>query len=155
MCSLQYKCISSYAFASLGALEGAIALSTGTLRELSAQSIVDCSCELAFSELFNPYACLTALHQGRVMLHYIFPVLPISYASIIQRFSQNQSSTHIILDGYALTLIMLSWAVQYGNRGCSGGTVENAYAYIINNKGVDPASYYPFKGYVSEIKQRE
>ena len=44
--SLQYNCVSCYAFAALGALEGAIALSSGTLIDLSAQSIVDCSREL-------------------------------------------------------------------------------------------------------------
>ena len=40
-------------------------------------------------------------------------------------------------------------AVPYGNHGCSGGRAGNTYDYIINNGGVDLASYYPFKGRVS------
>ena len=46
-------------------------------------------------------------------------------------------------------------AVPYGNHGCSGGTAENAFMYIINNGGVDLSKYYPFKGRVREPKDSE
>lgn len=40
---VQGQCLSCYAFSALGALEGAVALATGNLEDLSAQNIVDCS----------------------------------------------------------------------------------------------------------------
>ena len=39
----QGQCAASYAFSSMGALEGAQALATGNLKALSEQNIIDCS----------------------------------------------------------------------------------------------------------------
>ena len=40
------------------------------------------------------------------------------------------------------------YAVSFGNHGCSGGTIENTFMYIIENGGVDLDKYYPFKARV-------
>ena len=38
--------------------------------------------------------------------------------------------------------------VSYGNHGCNGGNMYNAYAYVVANNGVDSQSSYPFQGRV-------
>ena len=43
-----------------------------------------------------------------------------------------------------LTLDILLFAVSYGNHGCKGGNMYNAYQYIVANDGVTTASSYPF-----------
>lgn len=45
---MQGWCGSSYAFSAIGAMEGAWAIQRGTLRNLSAQNIVDCSGKHSF-----------------------------------------------------------------------------------------------------------
>jgi hypothetical protein len=37
-------------------------------------------------------------------------------------------------------------STKYGNNGCSGGLMDNAYKYIITNKGIDSEDDYPYKG---------
>ena len=48
-----------------------------------------------------------------------------------------------------MTHITCLTAVPYGNHGCSGGTIENTFMYIINNGGVELEEHYPFTGRVS------
>lgn len=41
--------------------------------------------------------------------------------------------------------------VPYGNYGCRGGNMHNAYQYIISNEGIDSDDSYPYAEYVSYL----
>lgn len=43
---------------------------------------------------------------------------------------------------------------SYGNNGCQGGTVENAFRYIQANGGIDNEASYPYEGYDSRCRFR-
>ena len=49
---------------------------------------------------------------------------------------------------YSYRIIPL-FSVPYGNHGCKGGNMANAYKYVIANEGVDTSKAYPFYGKVS------
>jgi len=76
----QGQCASCYAFASVGAIEGAWALSNGSLISLSPQQLVDCS---------SPF----------------------------------------------------------NNSGCDGGSITNAFEYVMMTGGIDSDEQYPYKAY--------
>ena len=40
----------------------------------------------------------------------------------------------------------------YGNKGCEGGTVQNAFQYVHEEGGLCTNSTYPYIGYVSCIQ---
>lgn len=62
----EYRCHSCYAFAAVGALEGAHAIQTGQLTALSAQQIVDCSS--------NNITNITIYNAGLLINWYLFVV---------------------------------------------------------------------------------
>ena len=41
--------------------------------------------------------------------------------------------------------------VPYGNRACSGGSVETSLMYIIDSGGLNTENYYPYKERVSPL----
>ena len=49
---------------------------------------------------------------------------------------------------YQFNIHSLCSTVSYGNHGCHGGNMHNAYQYIIANDGVTTESSYPFVGKV-------
>ena len=55
-----------------------------------------------------------------------------------------------ICDDFAYFILS---SVSYGNHGCNGGNMYNAYKYIVANNGVDTQSSYPFQGRVRERKR--
>ena len=39
--------------------------------------------------------------------------------------------------------------VPYGNRACSGGSVEASLTYVIDNQGLETEKHYPYKAKVN------
>ena len=49
-------------------------------------------------------------------------------------------------------LVDISCTVPYGNYGCQGGNMYNAYQYVVANEGLDSQTTYSYKGRVNEEK---
>ena len=51
--------------------------------------------------------------------------------------------------------LLTMFTVPYGNRACSGGSVETSLMYVIDSKGLDTEGYYPYKERVSVLNTEQ
>ena len=110
---IQGHCGSSYAFSTVGAIEGAWSLKHGHLVNISAQNIIDCSGAISVST----YSCKCMFSCTAIVVCYM--------------------------------------TGHFGNRGCNGGNMKNSFRYVISNKGINSALYYPYRARVRYLWRYE
>ena len=83
------------------------------------------------------------------MANLLYSVNRISLIAPVIIDTHTHTHTHTQQRPELLLLFSVLYSVPYGNFGCQGGNMYNAYQYVVGNEGVDSQISYSYKGRVS------
>ena len=78
-------------------------------------------------------------------------LVSLSEQNLVDCSSKCRDVHHIRLWASLECVCVLSpFVAAEGNQGCNGGLMDQAFEYVIKNKGIDTEASYPYKAVVSE-----